>query len=346
MKRKLFHCLICSVLMIALLFGTLPGTAPVKVSASQPGNWICTGYTYDQGYEEYLGNVHEMQYNYDEQSGVVKYYRKTTFSNDDGTFSAYWDSTCSIPPASFPGDSEVRMQIYTEVSGNTMDNMIFINSCYVKEGQNSTLYFYKDGTYQSGYVSAVTGPDYTKSEALTVWREIDAGRNAGDTTEIVFYAGLGRGEDGWMRIIWNYEWVPDAEPTPTPEPTPEPDPEPTPTPEPDPTPTPEPDPTPTPTPTPEPDPTPVPEPTFTPTPTPTLTPTPSPSIDKTIKVGKKTSFKAKKKITNYYVSDFNIAKVKAKGKKLTVKGMKPGVISIIAYSNKGKVVGSWMVKIE
>ena len=135
-----------------------------------------------------------------------------------------------------------------------------------------------------------------------------------------------------MRIIWNYEWIPDPEPTPTPEP--------------DPTPTPEPDPTPTPTPTPEPDPTPVPEPTFTPTPTPTLTPTPSPSIDKTIKVGKKTSFKAKKKIANYYVSDFNIAKVKAKGKKLTVKGMKPGVISIIAYSNKGKVVGSWMVKVE
>ena len=145
MKRKLFHCLICSVLMIALLFGILPGTAPVKVIASQPGNWVCTGYTYDQGYEEYLGNVHEMQYNYDEQNGVVKYYRKTTFSNDDGTFSAYWDSTCSIPPASFPGDSEVRMQIYTEVSGNTMDNMIFMNSCYVKEGKNSTLRFYKDG---------------------------------------------------------------------------------------------------------------------------------------------------------------------------------------------------------
>ena len=332
MKRKLFHCLICVTLMMALLFGSLPGTAVVKVKAAQTGNWVCTGYTYDQGLEEYLGNLHEMKYEYDEQNGEVKYYRKTTFSNADGTFSAYWDSKCSIPPATIPGDTEVRLNIYTEVSGNTMDGLIFANNCYVKQGKDFDIVFYEDGTYKRGYVSAETGPSYTKSEALTVWREIDPGREAGEKTEIVFYAGLGRGEDGWMRIIWNYEWIPDPEPTPTPEP--------------DPTPTPEPDPTPTPTPTPEPDPTPVPEPTFTPTPTPTLTPTPSPSIDKTISVGKKTSFKAKKKIANYYVSDFNIAKVKAKGKKLTVKGMKPGVISIIAYSNKGKVVGSWMVKVE
>ena len=83
MKRKLFHCLICVTLMMALLFGSLPGTAVVKVKAAQTGNWVCTGYTYDQGLEEYLGNLHEMKYEYDKQNGEVKYYRSARLTPEE-----------------------------------------------------------------------------------------------------------------------------------------------------------------------------------------------------------------------------------------------------------------------
>ncbi len=140
----------------------LPGITPVKVSASQAGKWICTDAAYYHGEEEYLNNVHEMKYRYDAQEGVIKYYRKTTVSDGTKTLSAYWNSTCSVPPATILGDSELRFNIYTEVSGNTMDGMTYINTCSVREGRDSTCTFYKDGTYESGYVTAKTGPDFYK----------------------------------------------------------------------------------------------------------------------------------------------------------------------------------------
>ena len=322
MNRKRFRILICAFLIIVMLLGVFPvsGISPVTVKASQTGNWVFTGYEYEHGDGEYYGNVHEMEYYYDVQNGEVKFYRKTTFSNDDGIFSAYWDSTCSIPPASIPGDTEVRMKIYTEVSGNTMDGLICSNNCSVREGINTTLYFYKDGTHEHGSVTAKTGPDYTKAESMTVWREIDAGRNAGEKTEIVFDAGLGRGGDGWMRIIWNYEWVPDPEPTP----------------EPDPTPTPEPDPTPAP----ETDPTPVPGPTFTPT------PTPAPGVSyETITVGQKQTFTVDKKVVKVESSDKKIAKATKSGKKITVKGRKAGTVTVTAYGKKNKLLGEWLIEV-
>ena len=217
MNKRIIHSLTGVVLSMAM---TLPLFTPATVKAEeQTGYWVFTGYEYEHGDEEYYGNVHEMEYDYDEQNGEVKFYRETTFSNADGTFSAYWDSKCTIPSETIPGDSEVRLQMYTEVSGNTMDGLIYSNSCSARLGKNLDIPFYKDGTYERGYVTAKTGPDYTKAESLTVWREVDAGREAGETTEIVFEAGLGRGEDGWMRIIWNYEWVPYSDPVITPDKT-------------------------------------------------------------------------------------------------------------------------------
>ncbi len=71
------------------------------------------------------------------------------------------------------------------------------------------------------------------------------------------------------------------------------------------------------------------------------------SIDKTIKVGDKVTFKVKKKPASMegFVQG-EVVSVKTKGKKVIVKGVRAGTVTIMAYNKKGKEVGSWIVKVE
>jgi Flp pilus assembly secretin CpaC len=75
-------------------------------------------------------------------------------------------------------------------------------------------------------------------------------------------------------------------------------------------------------------------------------PTPEKKPDKTIKVGKKLTFKTKKKIGEVIVSDEEVASVQKKGKKVIVKGLSEGTVTVTAYDKKGEEIKSWVVKVE
>ena len=69
--------------------------------------------------------------------------------------------------------------------------------------------------------------------------------------------------------------------------------------------------------------------------------------NKTINVGDKVIFKAKKKVAS--VEGFvpgEIVSVKKKGKKVIVTGVSAGTVTVMAYNKKGKELGSWVVKVE
>ena len=71
------------------------------------------------------------------------------------------------------------------------------------------------------------------------------------------------------------------------------------------------------------------------------------SIDKTISVGEKVTFKVKKKPASMegFVPG-EVVSVKVKGKKVIVKGVSAGTVTVMAYNKKGKELGSWVVKVE
>jgi transcriptional regulator with XRE-family HTH domain len=68
--------------------------------------------------------------------------------------------------------------------------------------------------------------------------------------------------------------------------------------------------------------------------------------DKYFKVGDKEKIRIGKKVAKISVSDKSIAKVRIKGKKITVKGKKPGTVTIIAYSKKDNVLGKWVIHVR
>ena len=68
--------------------------------------------------------------------------------------------------------------------------------------------------------------------------------------------------------------------------------------------------------------------------------------DKYFKVGKKKKIRVGKRVAEVSVSDKNIAKVRIKGRKITVKGRKPGTLRITAYGKKGSVLGSWVIHLK
>ena len=68
--------------------------------------------------------------------------------------------------------------------------------------------------------------------------------------------------------------------------------------------------------------------------------------DKYFKVGKKKKIRVGKRVAEVSVSDKSIAKVRIKGRKITVKGRKPGTLRITAYSKKGSVLGSWVIHLK
>ena len=75
-------------------------------------------------------------------------------------------------------------------------------------------------------------------------------------------------------------------------------------------------------------------------------PEPDPEIDYTIKVGKKKNIKASGKIYDVEVTEKGIVKCKAKGKKLTIKGKKPGVVGVVAFDKYDNTVGIWIIKVD
>ena len=74
-------------------------------------------------------------------------------------------------------------------------------------------------------------------------------------------------------------------------------------------------------------------------------PEPEPEIDYTIKVGKKQKVKAYGKIKTVWATEKGIVKYTKKGKSLTIKGKKPGIVGIAAYDKNGEVVGYWTVEV-
>ena len=68
--------------------------------------------------------------------------------------------------------------------------------------------------------------------------------------------------------------------------------------------------------------------------------------DKYFNVGKKKKIRIGKKAAKVSVSDKSIAKVRIKGKKITVKGKKAGTVRITAYSKKGNVLGNWVIHLK
>ena len=68
--------------------------------------------------------------------------------------------------------------------------------------------------------------------------------------------------------------------------------------------------------------------------------------DKYFKVGKKKKIRVGKRVAEVSVSDKSIAKVRIKGRKITVKGRKPGTLRITAYGKKGSVLGSWVIHLK
>ncbi len=67
---------------------------------------------------------------------------------------------------------------------------------------------------------------------------------------------------------------------------------------------------------------------------------------RTISVGKKTTYKVKKKVAKVEVSDKSVVKVKKHGKKVIVKGKRSGMATITAYDKKGKELGNWTVEVN
>lgn len=68
--------------------------------------------------------------------------------------------------------------------------------------------------------------------------------------------------------------------------------------------------------------------------------------DKYFKVGKKKKIRVGKRVAEVSVSDKSIAKIRIKGRKITVKGRKPGTLRITAYGKKGSVLGSWVIHLK
>lgn len=79
--------------------------------------------------------------------------------------------------------------------------------------------------------------------------------------------------------------------------------------------------------------------------TPTPTPTPTIRPDKTIFAGGKTSIKLKKKVGRVTTSDYYVASVQKKGKKVIIKGRNEGTTTVEAYDKKGNKLGSWVVEV-
>ena len=68
--------------------------------------------------------------------------------------------------------------------------------------------------------------------------------------------------------------------------------------------------------------------------------------DKYFKVGKKKKIRVGKRVAEVSVSDKSIAKIRIKGRKIIVKGRKPGTLRITAYGKKGSVLGSWVIHLK
>ncbi len=67
---------------------------------------------------------------------------------------------------------------------------------------------------------------------------------------------------------------------------------------------------------------------------------------KIVSVGHKLRLPTGKKVAKADVSDRFIASVKVKGKKVIVKGLSKGTVTVIAYDKKGRNLGTWVVEVE
>ena len=68
--------------------------------------------------------------------------------------------------------------------------------------------------------------------------------------------------------------------------------------------------------------------------------------DKTIKAGKKATLKVKKKIASVEISDETIVSAKVKGKKIKIKGLNKGTVTIIACDKNGGEIRRWVVQVK
>ena len=75
-------------------------------------------------------------------------------------------------------------------------------------------------------------------------------------------------------------------------------------------------------------------------------PEPELKPNKTIKVGKKAVLKAKKKIASVETTDDTIVSARVKGKKVKIKGLNTGTVTVTALDKNGEEIRSWIVQVK
>ena len=195
--KKLLSMLLVLALAVTVI------NVPVKASDDN-GIWVLKNHNtvVNEGSSATGAWWYDTDYKYDDAKGEVTHYITVHLTNVDGTFQCDTYATCSIPPKTITADQDVLLDVYSYVSGNSLDGHINMNNATVNI-KGYSLYWRDVDDYSHYYITSETGPGYKQSDAAKTSYVLGKGRTLGETTTIQFTQNSG----AEINTYWEYEWV-------------------------------------------------------------------------------------------------------------------------------------------
>ena len=195
-----------SMIMIASLIVLSAVSGMDNVEAATTGVWVLKKHYDVQTPGETTGWSYDLSYDYDAQKGLVTHGKEVKLTNVDGSFSCIFTGSCSIPKSTLKAGEDLKLNVTSSVSGNTLDGMICPNNCFVKI-KDYELYFKDIKDSDHYYISSTTGPDYKKYDSATVSYKVYEGKEYGEEFIVEFQQSSGSTTSGIISTFWVYEWT-------------------------------------------------------------------------------------------------------------------------------------------
>ncbi len=201
MRKRLVSVLAALAVILCLI------PADIKASAADEGVWVLV----DQYFEvkepnnDYGCKYFIKKYEYDSSEYMAKYEKEAQLENADGIFNCTFFATCKALTPTVKAGENMKFQVNTWVSGNTLDGMGYRNAIFVTEGEFA-LYFRDKDDYDQYWLKSQTGPDYIESDSAIVEREMGSGKEYGEKYTVKAEQQSGNADSGIIKSFFVYEW--------------------------------------------------------------------------------------------------------------------------------------------
>ena len=213
MKKNIFYQWISGIVTCLLLIGGISlGMTEERAYAASYVWKLVEGPVTEAGLEEYYGVSHKLSYEIDPKSRVIVHKRTTSYdTQSDGHVEGNFQTEYTLLPEVIRGGEKVYVAISASVDNN-MKNFLHGNSANVcLNSESNRFYRVSDDSSSGSNLSISTGPNHVLKASETVYYEIPAGKEAGETMMIKAVTSQGQmsmGEYvGGMITHWTYRWT-------------------------------------------------------------------------------------------------------------------------------------------